>query len=52
MDLFCEKFRDTVNAEEAFCRAPNDECKYRMTCMIFLLEKQREKEQSDSTSSA
>ena len=44
MELLCEKFRTSMDAEEAVCMAPEEECKHRWTCMVYLYEKQREEE--------
>jgi phosphoribosyl-AMP cyclohydrolase len=34
MDLFCEKYNETVSAEEAYCKRPKEYCKFRSACII------------------
>ncbi len=34
MDLFCEKYNETVPAEKAYCRHPKEYCKFRTACII------------------
>jgi hypothetical protein len=43
--LVCEKFKESMEAEEAECRHPNDYCQTRTACMIVFLEKERKREQ-------
>ena len=37
MDLFCEKYNETVAAEKAFCKRPKEYCKYRTQCIIHFM---------------
>lgn len=41
MDLICEKFKETMSSEEAVCRHPNDYCKFRTSCVIHFMGKER-----------
>ena len=45
MKLVCEKFKESMESEEAECRHPNDYCPSRTSCMILFLEKERKREQ-------
>ena len=37
MDILCEKYNETVPAEEAFCKRPKEYCKYRTKCIIHFI---------------
>lgn len=37
MDLFCEKYKETVPAEKAVCRHPKEYCKFRTACIIHFM---------------
>jgi len=37
MDLFCEKYNETIAADEARCRHPKEYCKYRTACLIHFM---------------
>ena len=37
MDLYCEKYKETVSAKEAFCRRPKEYCKFRTACIIHFM---------------
>ncbi len=45
MKLVCEKFKESMDAEEAECRHPNDYCTTRTSCMIVFLEKERKRDE-------
>ena len=34
MDLYCEKYKEAVPAEKAFCKRPKEYCKFRTACII------------------
>lgn len=44
MKVQCEKFKETMDSEEAECKHPNDYCQTRSSCMIQFLEKERKRE--------
>jgi hypothetical protein len=37
MELECFKYKEKMNADEAYCKHPGDYCKYRTSCMIQFL---------------
>jgi phosphoribosyl-AMP cyclohydrolase len=37
MDLFCEKYNETVASEKAFCKRPREYCKFRTQCIIHFM---------------
>ena len=37
MDLFCEKYKEAVPAETAFCKRPKEYCKFRTACIIHFM---------------
>jgi phosphoribosyl-AMP cyclohydrolase len=37
MDLFCEKYNETVAAEKAYCKRPKEYCKFRTQCIIHFM---------------
>ena len=37
MDLFCEKYNETVASEKAFCKRPKEYCKFRTQCIIHFM---------------
>ena len=37
VDLFCEKYTETVPAEKAFCSHPKEYCKFRTACIIHFM---------------
>jgi phosphoribosyl-AMP cyclohydrolase len=37
MDLFCEKYNETVAAEKAYCKRPKEYCKFRTQCVIHFM---------------
>ena len=41
MELECAKFKDTMPADEAKCRHPADYCKFRSSCIIHFMEKEK-----------
>lgn len=46
MKLVCDKFKESMEAEEAECRHPNDYCQTRTSCIICFIEKERKREQA------
>lgn len=46
MKLLCDKFKESMESEEAECRHPNDYCQTRTSCMICFIEKERKREQA------
>ncbi len=46
MKLECEKFKESMESEEAECRHPDDYCSTRTACMINFLEKERKREEA------
>ncbi len=34
VELFCEKYKETMREDEACCRHPKEYCKFRSACMI------------------
>ena len=43
MTLECEKYKEKMEAETAYCRHPNEYCKFRQACMIHFLSKENRK---------
>ena len=37
MDLFCEKYKETVPASKPVCRHPKEYCKFRTACVIHFM---------------
>jgi len=37
MDLFCEKYKETVSRDNARCRRPKEYCKFRTACIIHFM---------------
>ena len=37
MDLFCEKYNESIPAEKAFCNHPKEYCKFRTACIIHFM---------------
>ena len=37
MDLFCEKYKETIPADKASCRHPTEYCKFRTACIIHFM---------------
>lgn len=46
MKITCEKYKESMAAENAACRHPDDYCASRTSCMIHYLEKERKREQT------
>ncbi len=44
MKITCEKYKESMEAEDAECRHPDDYCTSRTSCMINFLEKERKRE--------
>lgn len=45
MKLECQKYGEKVEAEKAFCRHPDDYCRYRSSCMIQFIGKENRRAQ-------
>ena len=41
MQLVCEKYKEKMAADEARCRHAQEYCKFRSSCMIHFLERER-----------
>ena len=50
MDLFCEKYNETVDAEEAFCKRPKEYCKFRTKCIIHFMGGENRSKDSEEVS--
>lgn len=46
MKLVCDKYKESMESEEAECRHPNDYCQTRTSCMIVFIEKERKREEA------
>lgn len=46
MQLICDKYKETMESEDAECRHPDDYCQTRTSCMITYMEKERKREQA------
>ncbi len=46
MQLICDKYKETMESEDAECKHPNDYCQTRSSCMICYMEKERKREQA------
>ena len=47
MDLFCEKYNETVDSEKAFCKRPGEYCKFRTQCIIHFIGDENGTESED-----
>ena len=45
MELICEKYNEKTFSEDAQCSHPGEYCKFRTSCMIHFLEKEKDLEQ-------
>jgi len=41
MELFCEKYREKVSADKAFCAHPTEYCKFRNACLLHFMGKEK-----------
>ncbi len=41
MDLFCEKYKEKMTADDAVCRHPGEYCKFRTSCIINFMKKEK-----------
>lgn len=46
MKVVCDKYKESMESEEAECRHPDDYCTTRTACMINFLEKERKRDQA------
>ena len=44
MELVCEKYKETMVAEGAFCRHPKEYCKFRTACLIHFMSSDFDKD--------
>ena len=42
MELVCEKYREKMAEADACCHHPNEYCKFRPSCLIHFLGKERD----------
>jgi hypothetical protein len=55
MELECIKYKEKMSPEQAVCRHPGDYCKFRTSCIIYYLGRdkersaRREQDMADST---
>ena len=49
MELFCEKYKEKVDSEDAQCSHPGEYCRFRTSCIIHFMEKERDLEQRKKT---
>ncbi|MBA3015199.1 MAG: RNA polymerase II-associated protein [Proteobacteria bacterium] len=40
MDLVCDKYKQTLEADDAYCRHPTEYCKFRTACLINFVSKE------------
>ncbi len=52
MQLICEKYKEKMAADEARCRHPQEYCKFRSSCMIHFLGRERSRERQDDDATA
>ena len=45
MELFCEKYKETMAGEVALCAHPDDYCKFRTACLIHFMGQERRLEE-------
>ncbi|TBV82198.1 MAG: RNA polymerase II-associated protein [Desulfobulbaceae bacterium] len=43
MDLFCEKYSETVPEAETVCRRPDEYCKFRSACIVHFLGREHDR---------
>lgn len=43
MELECIKYNEKMSPEHAVCRHPGDYCKYRTSCIIYFLGREKER---------
>ena len=48
MDLVCEKYKEKMRQEEARCHHPKEYCKFRSSCMIHFLARERDGERQEA----
>ncbi len=46
MQLICDKYKETMESEDAECRHPDDYCQIRSSCIINYMGKERKREQA------
>jgi len=44
MELVCEKYKDRMESETARCAHPDDYCKFRTSCLIHFMGRERDLE--------
>ncbi len=49
MELLCEKYKEKVDSENARCAHPVEYCRFRTSCIIHFMEKERDFENKKKT---
>ena len=52
MELVCEKYKERMDSAEAVCRRPGEYCKFRSSCMIHVLAREKKQEEKEKDRSA
>lgn len=52
MQLLCDKFKETMESEDAECRHPEGFCQTRTSCIIHFMEKERKREEAQGKKSS
>ena len=50
MDLFCEKYNESIPAEKAYCIHPKEYCKFRTACIIHFMDGENGSSDSEEVS--
>ena len=50
MELFCEKYNETIASEKAFCHRPKEYCKFRTQCIIHFMGDENRSTDSEESS--
>jgi hypothetical protein len=45
MEVMCEKYKQKMDSEDAVCQHPDEYCKFRTSCLIHFMEKERTREE-------
>lgn len=48
MKVICEKYKEEMEAEQALCRHGTEYCKFRTSCLIHFIAKERKPEKEKS----
>lgn len=49
MELFCDKYKETMDAENAKCGHPSEYCKFRTACIIHFMGGEKSDQESSKT---